>query len=114
MIDIKKTHFRCTTFVPLENCALAFLRLEDKDTNNLLKVYNLQLLLTTIHSLYTRVIKHTNNMAGEEDPVMPKIKWKNTKGLSKFDFVKLNPFHKEQVPVCISYKSKLDVSSLIK
>ena len=51
-------------------------------------------------------------MAGEEDPSMPKIKWKNPKGLAKFDLVKLNPFHKEKVPACISYKSKLNISFL--
>ena len=51
-------------------------------------------------------------MAGGEDPSMPKVKWKNPKGLSKIDLVKLNPFQKEQVPAPISYRSKLDISPL--
>ena len=53
-------------------------------------------------------------MAGGEDPSMPKVKWKNPKGLSKIDLVKLNPFQKEQVPAPISYRSKLDISPLTK
>ena len=42
---------------------------------------------------------------------MAKEKWKNPKGLAKFDLVKFNPFLKVQPPTCISYKSKLNIAS---
>ena len=41
---------------------------------------------------------------------MSKAKWKNPKGLAKFDLLKFNPFLKKQPPTCISYKSKFDIS----